>query len=384
MIHWGSFVGFLNTRIRSSPVVLWMGKGDGKKKRKKKADDGSSQSASGTSASSTPAPMRVTSDSNVPVRHQLMWAKMNKEYRQRQSNPGFRQKRVVRTSYRRAWDEEEIEEKAQERKRKGQDPDWDVILNRTAVSPLVIVDGYNIIHHWARLKKHMAKGDLAKARQLLIDDLENMASLKGWRVEVVFDGTRRSTVGPLGYGPGEGSSKPSQADRHAKDSLSKHGVRIVFSGVGEEADSYIEARCAQAKAVTEGELTGSFIVATDDTMIKMAAQNAGAWCMSAGRFVNELKAVKNAVGYRVEAAMAKVNGHAIRPEKLRNTAPVPFGRNSVLIEDKRNRTTTKQLRKREEEELLLLSSDLNVTVEENEDGVPWWAQIPRNTNPYRD
>ena len=35
-------------------------------------------------------------------------------------------------------DEEEIEQKAEERRRKGQDPDWDVILNRTAVSPLVV------------------------------------------------------------------------------------------------------------------------------------------------------------------------------------------------------------------------------------------------------
>jgi hypothetical protein len=35
-------------------------------------------------------------------------------------------------------DEEEIEQKAEERKRKGQDPDWGVILNRTAADPLVV------------------------------------------------------------------------------------------------------------------------------------------------------------------------------------------------------------------------------------------------------
>jgi hypothetical protein len=49
------------------------------------------------------------------MKHQLMWAKINKEYRQQQSNPGFRQQKVVRTRYRRAWDEEEIEENAEER-----------------------------------------------------------------------------------------------------------------------------------------------------------------------------------------------------------------------------------------------------------------------------
>ncbi|KAL7566947.1 hypothetical protein ACA910_008667 [Epithemia clementina (nom. ined.)] len=182
--------------------------------------------------------------------------------------------------------------------------------------------------------------------------------------------------------PWDMAAKPTRLDKQAKDSVSKHGVRVVFSGVGMEADSYIEARCAQAKNVTEGELTGSFIVATDDVLIKMAAQNAGAWCMSAGRFVNELKAIKNVIGYRVEAAMAKVNGHAIRPEKLRNTAPVTFGRKSALIVDMRNKTKTK--RKREDELLLLLDDDsLNLTVEENEHGVPWWAQLPPDSNHYR-
>ena len=375
------YVDSKNINRRHFIFILFMGKGDGKKKRKKRKSsslDGDNDSSASPS-SSNHQPMRVTSNSNIPVRHQLMWAKMNKEYRLQQSNPGFRQKRVVRTSYRRTWDEEEIEQKAEERKRKGQDPDWDVILSRSGASPLVIVDGYNIIHKWARLKKHMKKGDVARARQLLVEDLENMASLKGWRIEVVFDGTKRSTVGPLGQGPGD-SSKPTQMDKQARDSVSKHGVRVVFSGVGMEADSYIEARCTQAKNVTEGELTGSFIVATDDVMIKLAGQNAGAWCMSADRFVNELKAVKNALGYRVEAAMAKVNGHAIRPEKLRSTPIVPFGRNSVLIEDKRNKTKT---RKKDFVELLD-DVDVGLVVEENEDGVPWWAQLPPDTNPYRD
>ena len=35
-------------------------------------------------------------------------------------------------------DEEEIEVKAEERRRKGQDPDWEVILNGTASSPLMV------------------------------------------------------------------------------------------------------------------------------------------------------------------------------------------------------------------------------------------------------
>jgi hypothetical protein len=54
----------------------------------------------------------------------------------------------------------------------------------------------------------------------------------------------------------------------------------------------------------------------DDAMIRLAGESAGALCMGAERFVNELRAVKKATAHRVEAAMAKVNGQAMRPEKL--------------------------------------------------------------------
>lgn len=177
-----------------------------------------------------------------------------------------------------------------------------------------IVDGYNIIYKWPRLGKHMRKNDPARARQLLVDDLENLRSLKGWRIEVVFDGAGKDNrVGPLGE---SGQRRLSAADKGTSKDVSKHGVRVVFTGTGIEADSYIESRCQQAKNVTRGELTGSLIVATDDAMIRLAGQNAGAMCMGADRFVLELKAMKKAVAYRVEAAMAKVNGERMRPEKL--------------------------------------------------------------------
>jgi hypothetical protein len=57
----------------------------------------------------------------------------------------------------------------------------------------------------------------------------------------------------------------------------------------------------------------------DDAMIRIAGESAGALCMSADRFVTELKSMKQIVAHRVEAAMAKVNGQAMRPEKLWGT-----------------------------------------------------------------
>jgi predicted RNA-binding protein with PIN domain len=396
-----------------------MGKGDGKKKRSKKTSSGTSGTAaaasgggssssrnsssaatsSSSSSSSSSSPMRVTTNSLIPVRRQLLYAKLNKEFFKQASSAGFRQKPALRTKYRRTWDEEELELKAEERKRKGQDPDWQVILSRgtSGVQPLVIVDGYNIIYQWKRLKKHMVKGDLSQARQLLIDDLENLRVIKGWRIEVVFDGRKRSVIGPLGHGPASvissssssssstssaGSTtilgqQVSRSDREAQASLSKLGVRVVFSGVGMEADTYIESRCVHAKNVTNGALTGSFIVATDDAMIRLAACSAGALCMSADRFVNELKAVKETVSYRVEAAVAKVNGHSIRPEKLRGMAPVRFGRGSVVIEDKRaNRTTMKQ--RKEQEQIRLHAHAVTI----DKDSIVDFSLVPNRTKPF--
>ena len=57
---------------------------------------------------------------------------------------------------------------------------------------------------------------------------------------------RRSTAGPLGQGQGD-SDKASRMDQESKASVSKHGLRVVFSGIGMEADSYIESRCMKAK-----------------------------------------------------------------------------------------------------------------------------------------
>jgi predicted RNA-binding protein with PIN domain len=173
----------------------------------------------------------------------------------------------------------------------------------------------------------MVKGDPSHARQLLLDDLENLRSIKGWRIEVVFDGAgRNSRSGPLG----DTRQRLSAADKAASTDITKHGVRTVFTGSGIEADSYIEARCAKAKNVTQGATTGSFIVATDDAMIRLAGLSAGALCMSADRFVSELKAMKKAVAYRVEAAMAMVNGGTmIRPEKLWGTHTFARTNNAV-------------------------------------------------------
>ena len=326
------------TSPRITTTILFMGKGDGKKKRpkKKKSSGGGGGGGGGgadsslSSSHSQSLPQRVTTDLNIPIRRQIMYGKLNKAMRSGTAGTSFRQPKKVRTAYRRSWNETEIETAAEARRRKGQEVDWDVVLNSTLWKnpPLVLVDGYNVINKWSRLKKHFAKGDLERSRQLLCDDLENLAELKGWRIEVVFDAARavhtsgQAASNVLGANPKAVRSTLQQRLAPSKEVL-KHGrVRTIFTGSGIEADSYIEGRCLEAKNIMkndEGKLIQSLIVATDDNMIRVCASSCGAVLMSASRFVTELKACQHSTQYRVELAMSQVNNMPMRPEKLWNT-----------------------------------------------------------------
>ena len=168
----------------------------------------------------------------------------------------------------------------------------------------MMVDGYNVIHQWPLLKKHMKKGDTHQAREKLLHHLQQLSLNNQFRIECVFDGFGRQTS----YFQGPGNEvKVSAQQRQATVTELGPGLRVAYSGVGASADSYIEKRCLDAKNVTEGKLTGNLIVVSNDQMIKLVASSAGALCMSSDRFVDQLKAVRKITKYRVEAAMAMVN-----------------------------------------------------------------------------
>ena len=89
------FEFFYIPRKLKKTVYINMGKGDGKKKKKKKT----SSSSTAASQPSTPTPLRVSNDINIPVRRQIRYAQMKKEAI-RMSGTSFRAKNVKRTSYR--------------------------------------------------------------------------------------------------------------------------------------------------------------------------------------------------------------------------------------------------------------------------------------------
>jgi predicted RNA-binding protein with PIN domain len=331
------FPASLSPRDRS---CLHMSKGDGKQKRKKQSP---AQAATPPPATSANAPLRVSNDINIPIKRQIQWAKMNQEFIKSQTS--FTQTNPKKkTSYRKQLDEEEQQQVINDRRHRNAEVDWDVILsngNGTSAGALMLVDGYNVIYQWPRLKKQMLTGNTQRARELLVRDLEELHSIKGWRIECVFDGFGRNLNGPLGDSPG--GERVSLSDREFKRQDTGRGVRIVYSGVGASADSYIEKRCLDAKSITQGKLSvsgGSLIVASNDAMIRLVATGAGALVMSSDRLVDELKAVKKVTEYRVEVAVAMLNRENRREELRKNRINLPvmqgakgFGTRSVGLSE---------------------------------------------------
>lgn len=397
-------------RTLSSPIQ--MGKGDGKQKRKKQSSASTSPPPPPPPATSTPTvPQRVTNDINIPVKRQIQWAKMKQEYVKSQSS--FTQNNMkTKVSYRRRLDDEEQQQVIDDKRQRNAVVDWDVILsngNGTSAGALMLVDGYNVIYQWSRLKKQMLLGNTQKARELLVRDLEELHNIKGWRIECVFDGFGRKINGPLGDA-GPGGERISLSDREfTRHNTNSKGVRIVYSGIGASADSYIEKRCLDAKAITQGKLSvagGSLIAASNDVMVRLVATGAGALVMSSDRLVDELKAVKKITEYRVEAALAMVNRES-RREQLRNNLNMPmmqgarglgtstpvglsetadgkqvvntFRGGQFIIEDKRKRKIKQETADVEPKKKAVFDDLVRGTSE-----IPSWAVLPNATKINKD
>ncbi len=79
---------------------------------------------------------------------------------------------------------------------------------------------------------------------MLIHDMEEMRSLKGWRIEVVFNGYGRNVNNGAIQGDGPGSEstrdKMYKLDQEASKKVTDNGVRIVKSCSRMSADGYIE------------------------------------------------------------------------------------------------------------------------------------------------
>lgn len=150
---------------------------------------------------------------------------------------------------------------------------------------MLLVDGYNIIGAWERLKKIRDYEGLESARRDLISIIINYSAYRGYKTEIVFDSHFQKT--------------PSQKEKYSC------GVSVHYTAYAQTADTYIEKVCA-AYSREVGASSSRLIVATSDRAQILTAKGYGAECCSAEQFKIE-----------VESSASKVRRRNSRQSKSR-------------------------------------------------------------------
>lgn len=144
--------------------------------------------------------------------------------------------------------------------------------------PAVFVDGYNVIG-FTNVWEQRVGVSLDEARDRLISDMGVLRGGTGWHIELVFDAYKHSS--------------PERSE-------SIDGVVVTFTSPSETADDCIERRfntLAQAGF-------SNMIVATDDNLLRMTAQQLGAGFLTCSMLLEEIRIAYS--GWEAEeGAMAK-------------------------------------------------------------------------------
>ncbi len=116
--------------------------------------------------------------------------------------------------------------------------------------PYMVVDGYNVIFSWERLKA-LAQVNIDSARDALIDSLQNFQGYTGITVVLVFDGYRVK-------------GSPGSREKYEKD------LRVVYTGEAQTADRFIE------EFIYANGKKYDISVVTSDRQVQMSALGNGA------------------------------------------------------------------------------------------------------------
>lgn len=231
---------------------------------------------------------RILDTRQVPLKKQVEWARSRKEKKGKEQHAGPK----PRTSFRRHKAKEGQPTRVDPRKnsntRQGSasaDDSEDVGSNRKP--PALLVDGYNVCGQWKKLKKKILAGDLEDARDGLERELTEYSHIRGLQIVVVWD---------AGKSGGKGLARET----------THLGLDIVFCG-GSTADEFIEAEVPRLREAGAKEIW----VATSDHQQQIVAGGNGAYIMSGGKLVSEIKKAKANADLRLKEQMQN-QSHAYR------------------------------------------------------------------------
>jgi uncharacterized protein len=133
---------------------------------------------------------------------------------------------------------------------------------------VLLVDGYNIIGLWPRLREKRDRDELETARRELIEVLVNYSAVQDFEARLVFDAQYRDT--------------PS-----VKEIITKN-LSVHYTDFGQTADTYIEKSCANLRYELRS-LKRRMIVATSDRAQQLTVVGYGAEWMSADQLAADVE-----------------------------------------------------------------------------------------------
>uniref|UniRef100_A0A7S3A5Y3 Uncharacterized protein n=1 Tax=Rhodosorus marinus TaxID=101924 RepID=A0A7S3A5Y3_9RHOD len=143
---------------------------------KKLAQSGGNKQDDGGDKKGAP---RVDANSSLGLKRQLWLVRENGKRASGGSSP------VMRTSFRKK--KEKTKATGKSALANGEIVDVpDGKYNKNS-SPILFIDGYNVIGYWPKLKKKRDKNDLPGARKLLNEEVSLYSGLRGWECVIVYD-----------------------------------------------------------------------------------------------------------------------------------------------------------------------------------------------------
>lgn len=163
--------------------------------------------------------------------------------------------------------------------------------------PLLIVDGYNLLHAWPLLLRD-ARGNLQTARERLADRLAEYEATRGVHATLIFDGNRAQPLGPQ----------------------AAYAVETRFSSKGLSADHLIERLIVEVREATDEYLP--ITVVTSDRLIHALAMRERVAVTGSREFVRELENLRVETDrYRAQTPFRVTFTEAARPTSRKRRRP---------------------------------------------------------------
>ncbi|MGB3509562.1 MAG: NYN domain-containing protein [Microcoleaceae cyanobacterium] len=172
----------------------------------------------------------------------------------------------------------------------------------------LLVDGYNVIGLWPRLRDSHSIHGLETARRDLIEALVNYTASQGLNTQIVFDSQYQYTP---------------TVKEIITDNLSVH-----YTEFGQTADTHIEKTCANLRQ--EIRLSKSrLIVATSDRAQQLTVVGYGAEWISSQQLAHDVESVATRVRHRCKQSKrgsSRFLASYLDPESQRRLAELRMGK----------------------------------------------------------